>query len=523
MTFQKHIVYYLHRLPEDRKYRPFTIKKRSGGDRTILAPHLGLKSVQRKLADLLSSEYGRRGGVHGYIKERSIITNARKHVRKRFVLNIDLKDFFGTINFGRVRGILTSKIYGANEEVATVIAQLCCFNNSLPQGAPTSPVISNMICAKMDSELRTLAREFGCEYTRYSDDITFSNERPSFPAALATIQGSGDETLVVLGEKLVEIIKKHGFEINEGKSRLLTRSDRQEVTGLVVNRFANVPRKYIRNIRAVLHQWRTSDLQAVSDIFFEKYEFRTRDKADFESIMLGRIQHIGAVRGFDDEIYRRFRTAFNLLSTKKIPIHENSLDFKMENAIWIFEGIFDKNDKGEKVEDFNQGTAFFLDKIGLVTCAHCVGEKRNYIYHPANPTKMIEVELLVKSDDIDLAIFKTPDIDFKASASFTQTNDSNAVQRGDRIVVAGFPGYGPGSTLSVRDGHITSIKHKSGIRRFNVSAPIIAGNSGGPVLNSRGQIVGIAVTGADNIIEAEKTEANGVIPVAALEHLKLEK
>lgn len=519
VSFQKHLVYYLYRLPDTAKYRPFQIRKRSGGHRTIHAPHLGLKVVQRRLAKMLAENYGKRGGVHGFIADRGIITNARNHVRKRFVLNIDLKDFFKSINYGRVRGLLMSPMYSANEEVATVIAQLCCFENSLPQGAPTSPVISNMICGKLDADLKGLARELGCTYTRYCDDITLSCDRAHFPPQLAVVHGSGEERQVLLGERLTSAIAKHGFEINARKTRLLSQSDRQEVTGLTVNRFPNIPRKYIRNLRAVLHAWRKFGLDAVSAKFSSDYETRTRDKADFQSVIFGRIQHVGAVRGFDDEIYRKLRIAYNLLGTQSIPLHENSREFTLENAIWVFECTFKKLEGGKPIEDCNQGTAFFLENVGIVTCAHCIGE-RNYIYHPTNPAQQLEVELLAKSDDIDLAVLKLTDSSFQPIAAFKSGNDSNAVQRGEKVVLAGFPSFGPGSQLSVKDGNIQSIKNKSGIRRFNISAPIIAGNSGGPVFNIRGQVIGVAVTGADSIFEAEKTEAHGVIPIAALEHLK---
>jgi S1-C subfamily serine protease len=378
-----------------------------------------------------------------------------------------------------------------------------------------------MICGKMDAALKSLAREFGCTYTRYCDDITFSCDRVHFPPSLAVASGSGDQRQVLLGERLISVIADNGFVINDSKTRLLSQSDRQEVTGLTVNRFVNIPRKYIRNLRAALHAWRKFGLTAASDKFFADYENRTRDKADFQSIIFGRIQHVGAVRGFDDEIYRKLRVAFNLLSTTPIPLHEKSWEFKLENAIWVFECTYQRFENGEWVEDCGQGTAFFLESIGLVTCAHCVGEQ-NYIYQPNNPTEKVGVQVIAKSDDIDLAVLKPADEAFHPIAAFQSAHDSNAVQRGEKVVLAGFPSFGPGSHLSVKDGNIQSIKNKSGIRRFNISAAIIAGNSGGPVFNIRGQVIGVAVTGADSIAEAGNTEAHGVIPIAALEHLKPE-
>jgi RNA-directed DNA polymerase len=517
VSFRKHLVYYLHRLPTASKYRKFEIKKRSGGLRTISAPHYGLKRVQSRLAAILNESYGQRAGVHGYLKDRSIKTNAEAHVRQSFILNIDLKDFFGSINFGRVRGILMSKMYGANEEVATVIAQLACSDNSLPQGAPTSPVLSNMICGALDAELKRFARAHRCTYTRYSDDITISCSAKSYPGSVATVEGVGKERIVQLGEELVSIIQKHGFLVNESKTRLLSKSDRQEVTGLVVNRFVNVPRKYIRNLWSVLHAWRKFGLEAVEAKYRERFDYRSRDKADFESVMLGRIQYVGSIRGFDDEIYRKLRRNYNQLSTKPIPTHESTWEHALENGIWVIEYLYDEPGKAEPT--CFQGTAFFLKGVGLVTCAHCLGPKDNYAFHPSRPTKTYEVEIIAQHEVVDLAIINLKGTETEDIPAFTASNDSLYVERRDRVTLAGWPKFGPGSTLSLKEGQVQSIKNLSGIRRFNVSTPIIEGNSGGPIFNIRGQVIGVAATGARDADDEDRVEAHAAIPIAALSHL----
>jgi RNA-directed DNA polymerase len=132
--------------------------------------------------------------AHGFMRERSIITNASGHKKRRFVLNVDLKDFFGTINFGRVRGyFLKDKNFLLNATVATVLAQIAFFWNALPQGTPCSPVISNLIGHVLDIHLVRLASKAGCTYTRYADDLTFSTSKQSFPAAIA-LQVDGSNT-----------------------------------------------------------------------------------------------------------------------------------------------------------------------------------------------------------------------------------------------------------------------------------------------------------------------------------------
>lgn len=141
------LTYYLYATPESQHYKIFTIRKRLGGVREISAPITPLKIIQRKLNQVLQSVYEPNMAVHGYVKgkERNILTNAKSHVDKRLLLNIDLKDFFPTINFGRVRGLFLHLPYNLNIEVSETLANICCYNKALPQGAPTSPVVSNMI------------------------------------------------------------------------------------------------------------------------------------------------------------------------------------------------------------------------------------------------------------------------------------------------------------------------------------------------------------------------------------------
>jgi RNA-directed DNA polymerase len=195
--------YHISIVPESDRYVDFSIPKKSGKMRIISAPSTALKILQRKLSQVLYSVYEPKSSVHGFVPARSILTNAKQHVRKRFILNIDLKDFFHSIHFGRVQGIFMKPPYNLPKEVAVVLAKICCYDGKLPQGAPTSPIVTNMICARMDSELRRLAREFKCTYyTRYADDITFSTTLKTFPNSLAYIENVAGMSKVILGEEL---------------------------------------------------------------------------------------------------------------------------------------------------------------------------------------------------------------------------------------------------------------------------------------------------------------------------------
>lgn len=190
----KNLAFILYKKPPGFKYRSFTIPKRSGGIRQINAPSPDLMLLQRRLSDLLQecareineAEKWDDQFAHGFKKGRSIITNASKHLKRRYVLNVDLQDFFGTINFGRVRGFfINDKHFALNPAVATILAQIACHENALPQGSPCSPVISNLIGHILDVHLCKLASQNGCTYSRYADDITFSTNEPNFPNAIA--------------------------------------------------------------------------------------------------------------------------------------------------------------------------------------------------------------------------------------------------------------------------------------------------------------------------------------------------
>lgn len=308
------LVYYLYKIPHEHRYRVFEIGKRGAdsSNRTISAPVKSLKIIQSRLAQVLSSVYLPKAAVHGFRNGKSILTNAQEHTNQKYVLNIDLADFFPSINFGRVRGMFMATPYNLNEKVSTVLAQICCFSNELPQGAPTSPIVSNMICAKMDSQLRILAQRSRCNYTRYADDLTFSTSSPKFPAQLASIIAKEESNYLQIGEQLKTIIESNGFLINYEKVRLQTKTHRQEVTGLITNEFPNVKRHYIRQVRAMLHAWEKYGLEKAEEEHFNKYRRQTRSpykdaptyrSLSFRDILLGKIGFIGSIRGKDDFIF----------------------------------------------------------------------------------------------------------------------------------------------------------------------------------------------------------------------------
>lgn len=248
----------IYKTPVADKYTTFEIQKKSGGIRVIKAPNDRLKMLQARLSDLLYKclaeiEEGRSATPvsYGFRKGGKLTDNAKNHKRRRFVLNLDIEDFFPSFNFGRVRGFfLRDKSFELNEEVATTIAQIACDGKALPQGSPCSPVISELIGQILDLRLLRFAKKHGVRYSRYADDITFSSNQKIFPEALA-IQHQENLGEWTLGKELVDKITACGFSVNDEKTRMHVRSSRQMVTGLVVNHKANIKSEYYRNARAM--------------------------------------------------------------------------------------------------------------------------------------------------------------------------------------------------------------------------------------------------------------------------------
>lgn len=262
----KSLAYILYKKSVTEKYKNFEIPKRSGGKRLISVPHPELMNLQRRLSELLQScisEINETRKIqsalsHGFRPKYSIITNATIHRNKRFVFNIDLENFFGTINFGRVRGFfITNRNFGLKPSVATVLAQIACHENALPQGSPCSPVISNLIGHLLDIRLAALAYDTGCSYSRYADDMTFSTNKKMFPDKVAhPVLGEAHQWEV--GKALEKIIYKAGFTINHAKTRMQYKDSRQDVTGLVVNTKVNTRAEYRHLARAMVHRLLTT-------------------------------------------------------------------------------------------------------------------------------------------------------------------------------------------------------------------------------------------------------------------------
>lgn len=230
------LVGFIEKFPEG-FYRTFTLPKKSGGSRTIVAPRLVLKTIQRWIHVNICLKATPHESATGFIKGKNIFFNAQVHSKNRNLMVIDIEGFFSSIRFYKVESIF--KEFGFPDKVNHQLAALCCLDSSLPQGAPTSPTLSNLVFKPADIKLSDLAAGWSCNYTRYADDLAFSGSR---------VFTKDDKSTVA------DILKEFGLSINEGKSRIIGQGGRQMIAGVVVNQFALPPRILRRRWRAIFHR-----------------------------------------------------------------------------------------------------------------------------------------------------------------------------------------------------------------------------------------------------------------------------
>lgn len=302
-------------------YQSFEIPKKNGSLRKIDAPKGKLKYVQKRLAELLwinqvkvwkdkeksfeyniyqknlySSERYRVPMIsHAFETNKSIITNSKIHRNKNYVLNIDLKDFFKSFHFGRVKGFFEkNKDFKVPTDVAITIAQLSCYKGVLPQGAPSSPIITNLICQIMDYKILRLAKKHKLDYTRYADDLTFStnchdivNEYSSFL------------------DELEKEVNKAGFKINEDKTRIQYNTSRQMVTGIIVNKKLGIPREYCK------------DTRAMADRLYKTGSFEINEKVGNMNQLNGRFAFINQLDKYNNKLENKISLAKNSIEHQK--------------------------------------------------------------------------------------------------------------------------------------------------------------------------------------------------------------
>jgi hypothetical protein len=445
----KQLTYYANPKLGGKRYSEFNIKKKSGAERNIHAPVRGLKAIQRTLSFILQCVFEPHKAAMGFVRNRSIVDNASIHIGNNYVYNLDLKDFFPSIDQARVWKCLQLKPFNLNDnhplpefkvkevpdtsfwilpnhaadkdindiiwrisyngyriiegnfslklkdggrilykvnknhgkvhegritvfvdesrfeevrsrasteaqrteqdptlvlrfivwklilsdqqkhydqtkrsKLANYLAAICCAEmevermnpdgewekvkrNVLPQGAPTSPVITNIVCQRLDFLLTGVAKRFGLKYSRYADDLTFSS--------MHNVYQPGSEFL----NELHRIIAEQGFHIKESKTRLQKDGHRKEVTGLLVNEKANVQQRYIKQLRMSLYYWERYGYERASGFFLQQYiadkGHVKKDKPDMVNVISGKLDYLKMVKGAECQLYLKMKKRFDIL------------------------------------------------------------------------------------------------------------------------------------------------------------------------------------------------------------------
>lgn len=323
----KDLKYYSNPKKSNTNYKNFEIKKKSGGCRRIHSPVEPLKSILKSLNIIFQSIYTPHPSAYGFINNKSIVDNAKIHVGYNYVYNIDLKDFFHSFDRNRVKLALMDNPFNLKKEKEPIAYRLAClctlkfeYNNEdkflLPQGSPTSPTLSNIICRKLDRRLTGLSKRFNVNYTRYADDITFSSDHNVYKDHIFLNELHriiSEDNLYKYKDK--KIIIGPQLSINPKKTRLQKIQYRQEVTGLTVNEKVNVPRRYIKQIRMWLHYWEKYGYKRASEIFHKDY---IKDKGhvknpknSFIRVLNGKLMYVKMIKGHQNPTYLKLKLRFD--------------------------------------------------------------------------------------------------------------------------------------------------------------------------------------------------------------------
>ena len=294
------------------RYTTFTIKKKSGGERTIMAPFDEFCMLLRGFNYILQALFIPHPKATGFVPGRSIVSGAKLHTNKNYVYNIDLKDFFHSFERKRVKWMFTQapfNLSGERESLAFLLASLCTHPIEiegqtriiLPQGAPTSPTLTNILCYGLDKKLSGLAKRFGATYSRYADDITFSSNKSIFKK----------EAFL---RELQRIITSQGLTINEKKTRLQEKEYRQEVTGLIVNEKVNTYRRYVKQLRMWLYYIEAYGYEKAETIFRQDYikeKGHIKYFSNMYNVLEGKLLYLKMVKGEQDPTYLKLQQRFD--------------------------------------------------------------------------------------------------------------------------------------------------------------------------------------------------------------------
>jgi hypothetical protein len=301
------------------RYKTFRIPKKSGGSRVINAPVKGLNAMLKSLNFILHCIVEPHPAATGFVKEQSIVDNASRHVGKPFVYNIDIQDFFHSFDKSRVKYAFMCppfNLSGDREPLAFLLASLCThpfevngqIKRVLPQGSPTSPTLTNILCGRMDRKLTGLAKRFKATYSRYADDLTFSASKNVF------VDDNFQQELYRI------IAEDQQLTIHPDKTRLQKEGYRKEATGIVINEKPNVKRRYVKDLRKWLYLWEKYGYDKAAQLFKRDYladkGHIKKGEPNLANVIDGKLNFLKMVKGEEDSTYLKLRKRFDNLSSE---------------------------------------------------------------------------------------------------------------------------------------------------------------------------------------------------------------
>lgn len=359
-------LYYLSKT-KSKRYVKFEIPKKNGKTRTIKSPDSLIKRPQTLINLLLQIVFENHShySTNGFLYGKDIKRNAIPHVNKNYLLNIDIKDFFPSINFRRIKVVLELSPFNLKENRETIgflIANLCTHENSLPQGAPTSPILSNIVTQKLDRKVSKYSVSRKIKYTRYADDLSFSSNWNVF-----------EKTIIC---ELKKIIESENFEVNPAKTRVRTFMQRQEVTGLIVNKKLNVKREYLQKVRAMINNWEKGGISFATSQF-KKHQPINKINYDFKEVLLGHLSFLKLIKGADNLVVQNLQMRYNFLVNliDYTFIDDESVKTVMEKDNRKMEVLLFEKEKDDKDRFISFCTSAF----------HQIENLLNFYYHKKFP------------------------------------------------------------------------------------------------------------------------------------------
>lgn len=502
------LTYLAYRQPENR-YITFRIPKRKQGEyRTIDAPRADLKRIQRTIAQELWRFYYAPICTYGFVSGRNIAQGAKKHVKKRTVMTIDLQDFFSSVSSSRVRGIFITVCHCC-PEVANTLTNLTCLNGGLPQGAPSSPILSNLVCYSMDRELLNYAIRHRLTYSRYADDLTFSSTSPYLSRHFCNQGAEGIEAINRNIRMIVE--NENSFAINPDKIHIRGKGSRQTVTGIIVNNKCNFTRETYRGLRVLFHNIKCKTVEVAVESYVLKYP-QYRDKLIFEDQPISREVLFRHIRG--RLVYYTMITSVNhqpsspliklwtmYYEATKESVPLISLDYHAYKTT-SESAYFDLEGKSTSYQV--DGSAVYVNGY-YVTCRHCITDATK---PPQIDTNIVTIEQCPRISDCQPQSFVDDEISCQYDYDIAWCKDLSAYkapcnivvntmyipQIGEEVIAVGYEG---GSrtplTIPCKVSFISRDQTEIGVDRA-----FIHGMSGGPIFNQRHELIGILRKGSSS-------------------------